>query len=411
VEAKIYPPILPLSPHSNPSNHTLPRRARSNPPDLNPQVLLNKLDILPTILGQVLKPRHILNALLPPGQLDILHLNLGEGVQIGREVGVEGSAVQVVRHGNFERLELIQDVQLGEVEQGVPVDEVRVLHHDEVEPTTTAATARRDAKLGSHFLEVLADGLLEGSEVSGDGREQSQEKKGERIGQTHVELLGRERTSSNASSISLDHTHDLSNRLGGQSQPGANSSNAGRGGSDKGVSSEIEVEHQGVGAFDEDALLGEKGLVEEGWAVDDVGLETRGELLVAEDFTFGVVPVVGGGVAEREKVSDRVRNQTAPRISRGRSSSLKVTITLDPSLHEGPKLLGESLLIKEMVNTETGARSLGRVRWADALLGGTDGRSAQLGFLEAVDNLVKVEDEVSAVREEETAVAVEAWEG
>lgn len=234
-----------------------------------------------------------------------------------------------------------------------------------------------------------------------------------RSGKTHVELLRRERSSTDTSSVSLDDTDDLSNSLGRESESSANSSNAGRGRSDEGVSTKVEVEHQGVGAFDEDALLGEEGFVEEGRAVDDVGLETSGELLVAEDLAFSVVPVAregGGGEDRQEKVSDRVRieqRRVGSSASRDQNS-LEVTVTLDPSLNKSPELLGESLLIEEMVNTETRAGSLGGVSWADSLLGSTNRRSAELGFLESIDDLVEVEDEVSAVGEEKTAVAVEA---
>lgn len=48
--------------------------------------------------------------------------------------------------------------------------------------------------------------------------------------------------------------------------------------------------------------------MEESGAVNDVGLETRGELLVAEDLAFGVVPLVRGAVEEGGR---RERRQSA----------------------------------------------------------------------------------------------------
>lgn len=109
---------------------------------------------------------------------------------------------------------------------------------------------------------------------------------------THVELLGGERSGSDAGRVGLYDSDDLPDRLGGQSQSSADSSDAGGRRSDVGVRSKVEVEHESVGAFDEDALVGHHGLVEEGRSIDDVGLEAGSESLVANDLAFGVVPVL-----------------------------------------------------------------------------------------------------------------------
>lgn len=117
---------------------------------------------------------------------------------------------------------------------------------------------------------------------------------------THVELLSRERTRSNPRRIRLDNPNHLSNRPGWQAESRANSSDSGRRTRDEGVRSKIEVEHESVRAFDEDALLLEQSAVEEGGAVDDEGLEASRELLVALDLAFGVI---SGRDAKRKRVS------------------------------------------------------------------------------------------------------------
>lgn len=61
-----------------------------------------------------------------------------------------------------------------------------------------------------------------------------------------------------------------------------------------------------------------------------------------------------------------------------------------------------------MVDAESTAGRFGRVRWPDSLLSRSNRRTAELNLLEAVDDLVKVEDEVRAIRDEEATVAVEA---
>ncbi len=87
---------------------------------------------------------------------------------------------------------------------------------------------------------------------------------------------------------------------------------------------------------------------------------------------------------------------------------LKVTVALETSLDELAELGGEELGVVEVVHSQTGSRSLGRVGRTDALLGGAMLLPAELDLLETVDELVEVKDEVGAVRDEQTAVAVEA---
>lgn len=88
-----------------------------------------------------------------------------------------------------------------------------------------------------------------------------------------------------------------------------------------------------------------------------------------------------------------------------------MTISLDPTLDERTELLGKRLVVEEVVNPESRSTRLGRVSWSDALLRRSDRRATELNLLEAVDDLVEVEDEVGAVGEEESSVAVESWSG
>jgi hypothetical protein len=119
---------------------------------------------------------------------------------------------------------------------------------------------------------------------------------------------------------------------------------------------------------------------------------------------------------------------------------LEVTVSLDPALDQLSELGRKDLLVKEVVDSETGSGSLGRVSGSDASLGGTDATQSQhtrherwvsfefmretmrcsgrggderwaseLDLLEAVDDLVEVEDEVGSVRNEQSALAVETY--
>lgn len=129
-------------------------RSSSDPPNLDSDKVLDELDVLAAVLGEVLVLGDGGNARLPPRELDVLHLNLGEVVEVGGEVRVDGLAVEVVRNGDLERREVVEDVKFREVERRVAVDEVRVLEDDKVEPATPAAATGRDAELLPDLLEV-----------------------------------------------------------------------------------------------------------------------------------------------------------------------------------------------------------------------------------------------------------------
>lgn len=182
---------------------------------------------------------------------------------------------------------------------------------------------------------------------------------------THVELLGRERSRSDARRVGLDDSNDLSDRFGRQSQASADSSDSSRRRGDVGVRSKVEVEHESVGALDEDALVRRHGLVEKGRSVDDVRREAGRESPVANDLAFSVVPAAA-----------RLHQLLPPRSLKTRANALKVAVALEAALDETPELRSEELLVEEVVDAESTAGRLGRVRWSDSLLGRSDRRTA-----------------------------------
>ena len=62
-----------------------------------------------------------------------------------------------------------------------------------------------------------------------------------------------------------------------------------------------------------------------------------------------------------------------------------------------------------MVHTKSRTGCFRRISRSNALFGSSDGRSAELNLLETVDNLVKTEDEMSTVRDEQAVGAVETY--
>ncbi|KAI3478079.1 hypothetical protein L1887_60010 [Cichorium endivia] len=323
-------------------------RADADPLDLDAEELLEELDVGAAVLRQLLPRLGLGDVLLPAGQRLVLHLHLGQHLEVRREAR-QLLAVHNVAHRHLELLELVQHVELGQVEARVAVDEARVAHHDQVQPAATASAARRRAVLGSDLLQVVADLL--------------------------VQLSG-ERTHADTRSVGLHDANHVADSGGRDTEAGEHTADGSRRARHEGVRAKVDVEEERVGTLHQHlAVLSERG-VDEADAVDNVRSETLGEGPVACDLALGVV--------------------------------LKVPVTLEAALDELAELGGEELLVVEVVDTQTGARRLGRVGRTDALLGGADAATAELDLLEAVDNLVEVEHEVSSVRDEETAVAVEA---
>lgn len=140
-----------------------------------------------------------------------------------------------------------------------------MLEHDEVEPAATSTATSGRAVFAAYFLQVFAYGLQ--IESRQDGCQKN-------IERTHVELLGGERTTADTRSVGFDDADDLSDELGGYAESGAYAADGGGGRCDVWVRSEVEVEHEGVGAFDEDFLARGNGFVDVDYAVDHVGAES-----------------------------------------------------------------------------------------------------------------------------------------
>jgi len=73
-----------------------------------------------------------------------------------------------------------------------------------------------------------------------------------------------------------------------------------------------------------------------------------------------------------------------------------------------PQLLLKLRPVEELVNADTATSSLGGVSWADSLPGGTNVQCSQFDFLETVNELVQIENEVGAVGNEDAIGRVQA---
>ena len=159
---------------------------------------------------------------------------------------------------------------------------------------------------------------------------------------THVQLLGGERPSSNTGSVCLDDADSVAYHLRWDTKPRAHAANGGGRRSDEWVCPKIDVKHQCIGSFHQDSLSGRNRLVNIGDAVDHVGTQFFGKLLVPQDLAFSVV--------------------------------FEITVALESAFNELPEL-GREGFVEEMVDAQARSRSLSRVSRANSPLGGADAGS------------------------------------
>lgn len=231
----------------------IPRGPHPNPLHLDPHKLLNKLNIRPRIRRQPVKrgnPRRRLA--LPSRQRLVLHLDVTQDLQVGREV-LEDLAVIAVAGGYLDFLKVIEHIQLRDVQRGVVVAGMRVLDDDEIEPPAATLAACGDAHLVAYALQLFAVG---------------------------VELFGGERAAANARGVGFYDADDLFEGAPAKGCAGEDAAKAGVGGGHEGVGAVVDVEHEGVGAFDEDGGLLFLCGGEEGDGVDDEGGELGAVVLV-----------------------------------------------------------------------------------------------------------------------------------
>lgn len=328
--------------------------ANTNPLDRGVQELLNEGNVLLGVLGQIGVLGDLGGVRLPAGESLVDTLDLFQHVQVLGE-RLQQLALVLVANGNLELLQLVQNVQLGDVQTGIAVDPGGVLEDNEIEPSTSSSSTSGDTELGTNLLEVLSD---------------------------VVELLGRERSGSDSGGVSLDNTVDVSDGGGGHTEAGADTSNAGVGGGDVRVGSKVEIQHQSVGSLNEDSLVGLESLVHEGDGVDHEGSQIVGELLVSQNLLLNVVLKV------------------AVSLLSGSDQSSKSRLKLLPCT---------GLLRNQVVDSDTGSRGLGGVGRADTLTGGANGLlgGGQLLLLETVGQLVEVENQMASRRDEKSVSALE----
>lgn len=176
----------------------VPGGTNTDPLDMNTEEFLDELDVSLAVLGKLLERGAVRDVRFPTGESLVLNFDSSEIVKIGGET-LDLLAVQDVLGGDLDFLKLVEDIQFGQVQTGVTVNEGRVSHDDQVEPTTTTSSTSGDTPLGSDFLQVNTD---------------------------VVQLLRGEGTTTNSGGVGLDDTDDLLDDHGWDSKTGADTSDS-----------------------------------------------------------------------------------------------------------------------------------------------------------------------------------------
>ena len=267
-------------------------------------------------------------------------------------------AVQQILATHLDSLQTGQHIQLRQADAVEIVDQMRVTHLGQIQPAATTRTARGRTKFVTDLLQTLAHLILHITR-----------------GNHLYNLLRGERTLAHTGGVRLHDAVHSADLVGTHAQTGANATDGGRGGSDVGVGSEVDIQHGSVGALNEDLLARLQSSVDLIHGVADHGKQLGQHGLDLGELTF--VVIVGEIVADA--ILEMMRG-------RGRYNFVDTHI-----------LLLETIPVLQRTHTNTVALHLGGIGWTDTALGGTDLEIATIQFVDSITDLVEVEHNVSTI--------------
>jgi len=337
------------APDSLSHNHVLLAGTSADVLDVHAGELLDVLDVLARVLGEILPLLEAHGVGLPAGQGVVLDGHVVQHGEVGGEAG-DLLAVVLVRGGDLDLVEVVQNVELGEVDGVVPVDRVGVLDEDQVEPSAAALATSGHTELAADLLKSLAH---------------------------LVKLLSRERSRADTGGVSLHDTDGLLDLARVEVKTSEDTAETGVGGGHVGVSAVVNVQHERVGALNKhvdvalDRALNERNLV------NDVRLQAHTVVVEALDLVLDVVLE-------------------------------QVAVALLVAIGEVLELLVKALLVEDVGDTDTAAGSLCGVCWSNTLSGGADLRVSKFHLLKTVYLGVKVQVDVAAVADKHAVLGGDA---
>ena len=253
-------------------------------------------------------------------------------------------AVDVVGHAHLQRVERVEDVELGDGDLRHRVQPDGVAQHHCVEPAGATATFGVDAVLVAQVHDLVAGG---------------------------VEELRRHRTGSHTRDIRLgdaDHPIDVA-----WSDTGADTGSTRDrvGGRDERIGAVVQVQERRLGAFEQHVLAALEGLVDERHRVGDVGRHPGGDLgQVALGHLVGVEPEAVVHLGQHQVLLGQHRRE----------------------------FLAEDVRVEQVLDPQPHPAGLVRVRRTDAAFGRTELVLAEVPLDEAVELLVVRQDQVGVAR-------------
>ena len=203
------------------------------------QLLLKEADVVLEGLGELVLTGETGHVLLPAGQLLIDRFDALLDV-IG-EVADE-LTVLLVGHAGLDGVEAVEDVALHHDELRHTVDHDGIAQGYQVYPATAALTAGDSPVLMTEVADLLARLV---KELRGEG------------------------TGTHTGAVGLHDTVDIANLVRTDAQTGAGTGTDGVGRGDKGIGSEVDIEHRALGTLAEHRLSAAQDAVDLVLGVDD----------------------------------------------------------------------------------------------------------------------------------------------
>ena len=154
-------------------------------------------------------------------------------------------AVHLIGGAGLDGVEAVEDIGLHHDELGDAIDHDAIAQGDQVDPATATLTTGDSTILMTEVTDELA---------------------------SLVEQLGGERTGTDTGAIGLHDAIDLANLVGTDAQSCAGTCTDGIAGGDKGIGTEIDIEHGTLSTLAQDGLAGTQGLVDLVLGIDQVEL-------------------------------------------------------------------------------------------------------------------------------------------
>jgi len=328
-------------------DHLSTTRASTDIGDRHLNKLLNTLEVVLGLSGELVEAGDLGDVAVPARHGLVHDLHLGELVQHRGHVAIrEANTIDLVVGTNLDFLEGGENVELGDVDGSVAVDEVGVAEDGDIKPAATTRTTSGGTELVTDLAESSTDLIVE---------------------------LGGEGAAADTGGVGLDDTDHRAELGGSKTEAGRDTTSGGGGGGDVRVGTEVKIEQASVGTLSEDGLAVVVGVVQEGHGVLDPGRHDSSPLLELLLLSLDIVVETVHALHGLDK-SGVAGNEVVP-------------------------------ITNKLADADTVTLSLGRVGRSDTTTSGTNSVGLGSGFELTIDELVEVEDDMRSIGDNKTTLS------